>query len=350
MNSLTLAPEVIFQAVSDATRLRLLRLLHREELNVQELVRITAMSQPRISKHLAVLRDAGWVRQPKEGTWSWYRTVAGQDFLGGAGLYENVLAAADAVATAGEDDRQLAGVLTERDVRARDFFAGIAGRWDEIRRVYEHPDVQLGAVGALVDENLDVIDIGTGTGALLPLLAGSCGRVVAVDKSEAMLTRARALCERANLTGVTFQKADIQALPFADGSFDAAYCSMVLHHVARPARAVNEMARVVRPGGKVVVIAFTRHNLVWMREELAHHWLGFAREDIERLLSEADLQPRRYLTRRRTANVASSEQTDRTVASMPEKALRTRGDAWNWPEVFLSVSVKRQVLSQRTGS
>ncbi len=349
MLSLSLAPEVIFQAVSDATRLRLLRLLHREELNVQELVRITGMSQPRISKHLAVLRDAGWVRQRKEGTWSWYRTVACQEFPAGTDLYESVLSAADAVAAAGEDDLQLAGVLTERDARARDFFAGIAGRWDEIRRVYEHPDVQLGAVGALVDENLEVVDIGTGTGALLPLLAGSCSRVVAVDKSEAMLARARVLCERANLTGVTFQKADIQALPFADGSFDAAYCSMVLHHVARPARAVNEMARVVRPGGKVVVIAFTRHNLVWMREELAHHWLGFAREDIERLLRAADLQPRRYLTRRRTADVATDEQAVRTVSSTPEKVPRRKGEAWNWPEVFLSVSVKRRDPSDRPG-
>ena len=334
-----LPPATIFQAVSDPTRLRLLRLLHREELNVQEMVRILDMNQPRISKHLAVLRDAGWLRQRKEGTWSWYRAVAQGDFTAdfmpdlaaGGALYDSVLAAADRVESAQEDDATLAVVLTERDVRARDFFAGIAGRWDQIRRTYEHPDIQLGAVSALVDDSLTVIDIGTGTGALLPLLAGAAGRVVAVDNSEAMLARARALCEQSNLAGVVFHKAHIQTLPFADGSFDAAYCSMVLHHVARPAVAICEMARVVRPGGKVIVIAFTRHNLTWMREELAHNWLGFPREEMDRLFSEAGLSMRRYLTRSRI--LGDAEDNDAAKA-------RRKSEEWNWPDVFLAVAAK----------
>ena len=339
------APENIFQAVSDATRLRLLRLLRREELNVQELVRILDMNQPRVSKHLAVLREAGWLQQRKEGTWSWYRAVSRTEFGGGAGLHDSVLAAADTVAAAREDDARLASILVERDARARDFFAGIAGRWDQIRRVYEHPDIQLGAVSALVDPQLKVIDIGTGTGALLPLLAGTCGQVVAVDKSEGMLARARALCTGSSLSGVVFQRADIQALPFADGVFDAAFCSMVLHHVARPARAVSEMARVVRPGGKVVIIAFTRHNLTWLREELAHHWLGFAREDMERLYRESSLEFERYLVRQRLGEVAGCEITPKPEDGGTNGSVRARSQNWKWPDVFLSVASKPEIKS-----
>ena len=330
MSTDIMTPAAIFQSISDETRLRLLRLLRREELNVQELVRVLDMSQPRISKHLAVLREAGWLRYRKEGTWSWYATVSGNDFSAGAPFFLSVMTLADHVATAAEDDELLGRVLAERSARAQDFFAGIAGTWDEIRRTYEHTDIQLGAVSALVDRRLQVIDIGTGTGALLPLLASAVDRVVAVDNSEAMLAKARALCERSGLTAVEFQRADILSLPFADANFDAAYCSMVLHHVARPAAAVAEMARVVRPGGKVVIIAFTKHNLSWMRDELAHQWLGFEREEIERLCRGSGLEPQRYVVRRRTA-----DQTG--------KARRPggRGDhPWTWPDVFLSVAVK----------
>jgi ubiquinone/menaquinone biosynthesis C-methylase UbiE len=318
------APAVLLQAVGERTRLRLLRLLAKEELNVQELVRILGMSQPRISKHLAVLRDAGWIRQRREGTWSWYRALEPEAFAGGAALCASILQVAGAESAAAADDAALAGVLAERDARSRDFFAGVVGKWDEIRRTYEHADIRLGALGALVDPGLEVIDIGTGTGALLPLLAGVVQRVVAVDNSPAMLARARVLCERAELTGVEFAQADIQELPFADGGFDAAFCSMVLHHVARPARAVGEMARVVRPGGKAVVIAFTRHNLTWMREELAHQWLGFEREEVEQLLHGAGLRLHRYLVRSRLA------------ADRPRRG--ERGP--RWPDVFLAEAVK----------
>jgi ubiquinone/menaquinone biosynthesis C-methylase UbiE len=329
------APAEILQAVSDHTRLRLLRLLCREELNVQELVRILGMNQPRVSKHLGILRDAGWLRQRREGTWSWYRAVDRRAFPGGEALFDSVTAVADAGPEAREDDAELASVLAGRDAHSRDFFAGIAGRWDEIRRSYEHPDLQLGAVAALVDESLEVIDIGTGTGALLPLLAAATGRICAVDNSPAMLARARALCERSGLSQVSFQRADIQALPFADASFDAAYCSMALHHVARPARAVAEMARVVRPRGKVVVIAFTRHNLAWMREELAHQWLGFDRDEIEQHFRDAGLELRRHLVRQRRPG----------DEARGEGAGRGRGRTTRWPDVFLATGVKRDPVT-----
>ncbi len=333
MIPLSAAPEALFQAVGERNRLRLLRLLRQEELNVRELVAILGLKQPAVSKHLAVLREAGWLRLRREGTWNWYEAAPPADFAGGAALMQEVMRTADTLTEAAGDDEVLDRVLSDRERRAQDFFAGIAERWDSIRAAYEHADIQAGVVAALAAPGLEVVDIGTGTGALLPLLAGAADRIVAVDSSESMLARARRLCEEQGLAGVTFRLADIQELPFAEGRFAAAHCSMVLHHVARPARAVAEMARVVRPGGKVVVIAFTQHDLTWMREELAHQRLGFAREEIEEMLSAAGLRLRRYLVR----GVLSNRE-------LPEHpAIRRQGENWAWPDVFLAEAVKPAV-------
>ncbi len=332
MHTASIDPVTIFQAVSDATRLRLLRLLRREELNVREMVSILDMNQPRVSKHLAVLLGGGWLRQRKEGTWSWYRAAAAREFPGGAELFDSVTAAADRVGSAARDDKALTAVLDRRDAKARDFFASVAEQWDHIRREYEDPDISIGAVSALVDPHQSVIDIGTGTGALLPHLGRAVKDVLAVDNSPAMLARARELCQREGLTRVRFQLADIQVLPLADDTFDAAYCSMALHHVARPERAIREMARVVKPGGKVVVIAFTKHNLTWLRTELAHHWLGFDHEELSQLFQAAGLSELHYRVRRRAAPAVGRD-------VLPP---RRRGEQWVWPDVFLAVAHKHE--------
>lgn len=323
-------PADTFRAVSDPTRLRLLRLLSHADLNVREMVRILGMSQPGVSKHLKVLLDAGWLRQRKEGTWSWYGLEARDGFADGAALFDVVLDAARRAPEAPADDRALQRVLAARDKRSGAFFADIAETWDQIRPAFEHPDVQAGAVGALVPPGLELVDIGTGTGALLPLLAATGARVTAVDASEAMLTRARGLCDREGLDDVVFEKADIQDLPFADDRFDAAYCSMVLHHVARPEQALQEMVRVVKPGGKVVVMAFTRHTLTWLREELAHQWLGFSRGEMDGFFTRFGLRTDRYLVRTLSQLAAARE-------TLPP-ALRGRDE--DWPDVFLMVGVK----------
>ena len=328
----TAHPAETFKAVGDPTRLRLLRLLARTELNVQEMVQILGLSQPGVSKHLKLLRDAGWLRQRKEGTWSWYALVDEADFAAGTGFHRVVLEAARRAPEAAPDDAALQQVLAERDRRAGTFFADAAETWDQIRPAFDHPDVQAAAVGALAPAGLELVDIGTGTGALLPLLAATGARVTAVDASAAMLTRARALCEREGLDDVVFEQADIQDLPFADDRFDAAYCSMVLHHVARPGRALREMARVVRPGGLVVVMAFTRHNLVWLREELAHQWLGFSRDEMEDFLARTGLRTVRYLERGLSQLAVARE-------TLPPGL---RGRDTDWPDVFLCVGVKQE--------
>lgn len=326
MPPVTAEPAALFHSLSDPVRLRLLRLLRREELNVQELVGITGLSQPRVSRHLAVLREQGWLEQRREGTFSWYRTVPASAFPGGEALHGPLLAAADAVAGADADDALLADALASRRRRADDFFAGLADRWDAIRREYEHPDIALGAVAALLAPDLRILDIGTGTGAMLPVFGAAARLTVALDHSRAMLDRAGALCRSEDLTGVALCNGLLEALPFADASFDACHCAMVLHHVEDPAAALAEMARVVAPGGRVMVTAFCAHEERWMREELAHRWLGFTRGRIEEFYAAAGLVPGRWLVRSRQPGPAG------------EARPPAGGRAPRWPDVFLATA------------
>ncbi len=328
-------PAALFQSVSDATRLRLLRLLDREELNVRDLVRITGLSQPRISKHLAVLREHGWLRQRREGTFSWYRAVATADVPAGTDLYGPILAAADAIAEAPADDRLLDVVRAERRARSRDFFSGLADRWESIRGEFEHEDLKTGAIAALVPSGLRVLDIGTGTGAMLPLFAGTGADVFALDHSPAMLARARARSRESGLENVVYSVGDVGHLPFGDGSFDACNCSMVLHHVADPQQALNEMVRTVRPGGMVMLTAFCRHEQEWMREELAHQWLGFEPAEIEEYFRCAGLGPPRMIIR----------------GGSPDHEVPPAGSAVEiqWPEVFLATGRRERPCSHEPG-
>ena len=321
-------PAALFHSLSDPARLRLLRLLHREELNVQELVGITGLPQSRVSRHLALLREQGWLEQRRAGTFSWYRTVPPRSFAAGEALHAQLLAAAESVAGAGKDDAALAGALAARRRRSGDFFAGLAERWDGIRREYEHPDIALGAVAALVDARLRILDIGTGTGAMLPGFGASAPLVVALDHSRAMLARAAALCRSEGLDTVALCNGGLEALPFGDGSFDACHCGMVLHHVEDPAGAVAEMARVVIPGGRVMVTAFAAHDEQWMREELAHRWLGFTRATIEEFWAATGLVPGRWLTRSRRPGGAGDRRPP------------AGGRLPRWPDVFLATATK----------
>jgi ubiquinone/menaquinone biosynthesis C-methylase UbiE/DNA-binding transcriptional ArsR family regulator len=322
-------PAALFQSISDPSRLRLLRLLFREELNVQEMVRITGLSQPRVSKHLAVLREQHWLKQRREGTWNWYRAVGATDFRAGESLFRQVMDAADGVEEAQRDDPLLAVVLAERQRKSQDFFSGIADRWDEIRGEFEHPDIRIGSLGALVDPNLKVLDIGTGTGAMLPVFAGAANTVVAVDNSLAMLVRAQARSCADELHTVDFCAADVGRLPFGDETFDGCNCSMVLHHVSSPPGALGEMARVVKRNGKIMVTAFCRHQMGWMRQELAHQWLGFDKEEMEGFFSSAGLRMDQYLVRGKApANGGAIRQTGTGVSGL------------EWPDVFLATGTR----------
>jgi ArsR family transcriptional regulator len=278
----------LFRTLSDPTRLRIWALLAREELAVQELMEVLGMAQSRVSRHLAILREAGLLRDRREGTHVFYRAVpAGEGERGevlrlvGRTLRDDATGARDAAA--------LGRVIEARAERSRSFFESVGPEWDALRKVFHDDLLRARAVTRLVPPGLHVADVGTGTGVLALELARLGCRVVAVDHSERMLEAARAKLEAEGVSGVELRLGEASRLPLADGEVDACLAHMVLHYLPSPAEALAEMARVLRPGGVLVVVDFVRHDCEWMRAELGVLWLGFEPAELEGDLAAAGL-------------------------------------------------------------
>ena len=278
----------IFKTLADPTRLRILALLEQEELAVQELTEVLGMTQSRVSRHLGILREAAVVRDRREGTFVLYQLALPVE---GAWRAAWEVAARDLRADPGyaRDRAALAQVLEARAGRSRSFFDAVAPEWDALRKVWSDDLLRARALGRLAPPGLRVVDVGTGTGVLALDLARLGLRVVAIDRSARMLEAARLQLAAAGASGIELRQGDASALPLADGELDGAFAHMVLQFLPAPADAVREMARVVRPGGLVVVADFTPHERHWMREELGVLRLGFPRDEIEALFSGAGL-------------------------------------------------------------
>ena len=264
----------VFKTFADPTRVRLLALLEREELAVQELMDVLGMAQSRVSRHLAILREAGLIRDRRDGTFVFYRFAVPAEGpwrdaweLVGRGLAED--------ATAGRDATALARVMEARAARTRSFFDAVGPEWDALRKVFNDDALRARGVTRLLEPGLVVADVGTGTGILALELARLGLRVVAVDHSSRMLDAVRTKLSEGAVEGVELRQGDAGALPIEDGEVDAAIAHMVLHYLPSPAEAIREMARVVKPGGAVVVVDFVAHEHEWMRQELGVAWLGF---------------------------------------------------------------------------
>ncbi len=263
------------KAAGEITRLRILALLGRAELTVKDLTAILGQSQPRISRHLKLMSEAGLIDRYPEGAWVFYRLT---DSPAARRLAADIFAVADAADPVLVRDRErLAKVKREHADAAKRYFAENAADWDTIRALHVADNAVEGAIlAALGDRQFDsLLDLGTGTGRVLELLAPLYAKGIGVDASADMLAVARANLDRAGLTRTQVRLGDIQHLPFAKNSFDVVTIHQVLHYLDEPERAIAEAARVLRPGGRLLIVDFAPHDLEFLRERHAHRRLGF---------------------------------------------------------------------------
>ena len=279
------------KAAGEATRLRLLALCAQSELTVTELVHILGQSQPRVSRHLKLLCDAGLLDRFPEGTWAFYRLAE----RGGCEELSRALAeliSPDDPALA-RDLARLDEVKKARQERAAEYFRANAGQWNQIRSLYvPESDVEAALLRIFAGRTIgELVDIGTGTGRMLELFADRIGRGVGVDTSREMLAVARARLQDKNLSNAQVRHADMYNLPLASASVDAVTVHQVLHFVDEPAGAIREAARILAPGGRLAVVDFAPHTLEALREDHAHRRLGFTHEEVAAWCRDAGLTP-----------------------------------------------------------
>jgi len=276
----TEALQKVFKTLADPTRIRILFLLEREELAVQELMEVLGMAQSRVSRHLGILREAGLLQDRRDGTFVLYRFNPPRR-ADWREAWKLVSSSLGEDATTDRDLVALAGVIEARACRSRAFFDSVGPEWDALRKVWSDDLLRARALARLIPPGLRVADISTGTGVLALELARAGFRVVAVDHSARMLDAARAKLEGDPGLDVDLRLGDASNLPLGDAELDGAFAHMVLQYLASPVDALREMARVVAPGGSVVVIDFVSHDREWMRQELGVLRLGFTTEEIE---------------------------------------------------------------------
>jgi ubiquinone/menaquinone biosynthesis C-methylase UbiE/DNA-binding MarR family transcriptional regulator len=285
----------MLRAAADPTRLRLILILREAELTVTELTQIMGQSQPRVSRHLKLLCEAGLLQRYKEGSWVFYRAAdRGERAQFGDAL--TALARPD-LEPFEADKRRLGGVRDARAAAAQAFFRANASEWERLRSLHaperEVEAAVLHAMGSQPAESL--LDAGTGTGRMLELLGGTIKRGVGVDVSPEMLAIARDRLERAGLHHCQVRLADAYRLPFSAANemqgFDAVLFHQVLHYLDDPQAAVVEATRVLKPGGRVLIVDFAPHELEFCRTELAHRRLGFPDSEVQSWFEAAGLQP-----------------------------------------------------------
>lgn len=274
--------------LSELSRLRLMRLLEAEELAVGEMASIVQMPQSTVSRHLKVLLEGGWIVRRSEGTAARYRMVLDSLPADWVELWQLTRAHLGEPNQIKQDDHRLAETLAARRMDTSSYFGRIGGEWDGIRgELFGHSFADE-ALLALVPADAVVADLGSGTGEIASRLAAHVSQVHCVDSSTAMLDAARR--RLATCRNVTFQQADLSALPFEDGSIDIAVISLVLHHVEQPEQAIAEAVRCVRPGtGRLLVIDMIEHDRVQYRFQMGHVWLGFSKDTVLGWLKAAGL-------------------------------------------------------------
>lgn len=286
--------DTLLGALSDTTRLRIMRLLAHMELAVGELAQVLGQSQPRVSRHIRILCDAGLAERRKEGSWVFLRSAVGEGRappLGAtAALLLDTAERDDAAfaARCAEDRRHLSAIRAARETTAQAYFARHADDWDTLRKLHS-PDapVEAALVAALGGDVGALLDVGTGTGRMAELFAAGASRVTALDKSPEMLRIARARLQSLPADRIDLVQGDFTALPFAEADYDTVLFHQVLHYAQEPEAVLAEAARVARPGGRIAVVDFAAHDREELRSQHAHARLGFSDEQMLALLTEA---------------------------------------------------------------
>lgn len=278
----------IFRGLADPSRVRILLLVRRMELSVGELAAVLGQSQPRVSRHIRILADAGLVRRSKEGAWVFVQ-------LGDTTVTGPVLAAIDALApdVGAADQAMLAQVRAERSAAADAWFATHAADWDRERSLHiAESAIEAAIVGALIGDNADLgslVDVGTGTGRMIELLGRHASAALGIDRSPEMLRLARGRIEASGLPSAQVRHGDMYALPKADGSVDTVVLHQVLHFADDPAAVIAESARVLAPGGRLLVVDFMPHGREELRTQQRHVRLGFGDAQVIDWMRDAGL-------------------------------------------------------------
>jgi ubiquinone/menaquinone biosynthesis C-methylase UbiE/DNA-binding transcriptional ArsR family regulator len=286
-------------ALADTTRSRILLLVERHELTVSELCGIMQLPQSTVSRHLKALADSGWITARAEGTSNLYamtrpstgsarpERVDGRDELDPSArrLWSLVREQVWQTSAAAQDQRRVQAVLAERRTKSQEFFSSSAGQWDRLRDELFGERFHLGALAAFAGTSWTVGDLGCGTGQVSAAFAPFVARVIAVDGSAAMLQAARK--RLSGFDNVDLRRGELEALPIDDAKLDAAMLTLVLHHIAEPGRALADVARVLKSGGRLLVVDMLPHDRENYRQQMGHVWLGFSDEHVRRILDES---------------------------------------------------------------
>jgi len=279
-------------SLGEPTRARLLLLLESQELTVSELCAVLQAPQSTVSRHLKALADAGWVASRPEGTRRYYYVDQATMKASMRRLWLAVREEVSESPAAGQDRARLVSVLAQRRSRSEEFFQSEAGEWDRMRDELFGAGFYLGAIPGLLDPTWVIGDLGCGTGHVSESLAPFVGQIIAVDGSVAMLAEAKHRLE--DHDNIQIRHGDLESLPIDDDALDAAVLALVLHHLPDPGAAMREVARVLRPGGRVLLVDMLPHDREELAKRMGHVWLGLAEEAITTQLATAGFQSIRH--------------------------------------------------------
>jgi len=295
----------LYKALADESRIRLVHILERGYFNVQELTSVLQITQPTISHHLRSLQIAGLTKSKKEGTWVYYTLCSKDESPLAFEIADSFLKLCRSPALNGDskafesDTKVITQIINKRRDKGKDFFNAVAPHWRDIRATattLENPGDPKSADASYLDVLAEkigsaetLLELGCGSGALLEKLLPRSGKTIGVDFSEAMLNEAKKLLG-ARASGVDLRLGYLEHLPLADATVETAAACMVFHHLASPKEVLLDVARVLLPGGRLLITDLTEHSNEYMRERFADLWLGFSREEFSGWLSGAGFE------------------------------------------------------------